>query len=98
MICLRGMNIFPSQVEAVVGKHLIMGEEFQIVAYTSKSMGELKVMCELLEDRSDDVLDTIQKDLLDSVEIRVAVERVPRGAIERSEYKSKKFIDMRDVK
>lgn len=98
MICLRGMNIFPSQVEAVVGKHLIMGEEFQIVAYTSKSMGELKVVCELLEDRPDDVLGTIQKDLLDSVEIRVAVERVPRGAIERSEYKSKKFIDMRDVK
>lgn len=96
MICLRGMNIFPSQIEAIVGKHLVMGEEFQIVAYTSKAMGELKVMCELLEGRPDHVLSAIQKDLLDTAEIRINVERVPRGTIERSEYKSKKFVDMRE--
>ncbi len=52
-------------------------------------------MCELLDDRPDDVLGEIQKDLLDSMEIRIDVERVPRGVLERSEYKSKKFVDMR---
>ncbi|OPY67551.1 MAG: Phenylacetate-coenzyme A ligase [Syntrophorhabdus sp. PtaU1.Bin050] len=96
MICLRGMNIFPSQIEAVVGRHLIMGEEFQVVAYTSRGMGELKVMCELLEDRPDDVLSAVQKDLFESAEIRIGVERVARGTIERSDYKSKKFVDMRE--
>jgi phenylacetate-CoA ligase len=96
MISLRGMNIFPSQVEAVVGKHLLIGEDFQIVAYTAKGMGELKVKCELLDGRSDEILSEIQKDLLDSAEIRVGVERVPKGTIERSDYKSKKFVDMRE--
>lgn len=95
MICIRGMNIFPSQIEAIVGKHLVVGEEFQIVAYTSRGMGELKIICELLEDRSDDVLSAIQKDLLESTEIRISVERVARGTIERSDYKSKKFVDLR---
>lgn len=96
MISLRGMNIFPSQVEAVVGKHLVIGEDFNIVAFTVRGMGELKVQCELLEDRSDEVLTEIQNDLLTSIEIRVAVERLPRGTIERSEYKSKRFVDSRE--
>lgn len=96
MICLKGMNIFPSQVEAVVEKHLVLGEEYKIIAYTARGMGELKVMCELLEERSDDVLKEIGKDLLDSVEIRIGVERAARGTIERSDYKSKKFVDMRE--
>lgn len=96
MITIRGMNVFPSQIEAIVGKHLVMGEEFQVVAYTSKGMGELKVVCELLEDRPDDVLAAIQKELLDSMEIRIGVEHVPTGTIVRSDYKSKKFVDMRE--
>jgi phenylacetate-CoA ligase len=96
MICLKGMNIFPSQMEEVVGRSLVMGEEYQIVCYTKKGMGELKVMCELLEGRPDDVLSEIQKDLLGAVEIRIEVERVPIGTIERSEYKSKKFVDKRE--
>jgi phenylacetate-CoA ligase len=95
MICLKGMNIFPSQMEEVVGRRLVIGEEYQIVCYTKKGMGELKVVCELLSDRPDDVLTNIQQDLLDSMEIRINVERVPRGTLERSDYKSKKFIDIR---
>ena len=77
-------------------KYLVLGEDYKIVAYTQRGMGELKVMCELLEDRPDDVLKEIQKDLLDSMEIRIGAERVPRGTIERSDYKSKKFVDMRE--
>jgi len=96
MICLKGMNIFPSQMEATVEKYLVLGEDFKIVAYTEKGMGELKVMCELLEDRPLEVLKQIQDDLLDTMEIRIAVEKVPRGTIERSDYKSKKFVDMRE--
>lgn len=96
MITLKGMNIFPTQLEAVVAKHLIVGEDYKIVAYTSKGMGELKVICELQDERSDDVLKQIQADLLDAMEIRIGVERVPRGTVERSDYKSKKFIDTRE--
>ena len=53
MICLKGMNIFPSQVEAVVEKHMVLGEEFRIVAYTARGMGETEGHMRLLEDRPD---------------------------------------------
>lgn len=96
MITLKGMNIFPSQVEAVVEKHLVLGEDYRIVAYTEKGMGELKVICELLDDRPDSVLKEIQADLLEAMEIRIGVKRVPGGTIERADYKSKKFIDKRE--
>lgn len=96
MICLKGMNIFPSQIEAIVEKHLVLGEEFNIIAHTVRGMGELKVMCDLLEARSLEVLNEIQKDLLDAMEIRIDVEKVSPGTIERSDYKSKRFIDIRE--
>ena len=42
------------------------------------------------------MLKAIEKDLLDAVEIRVRAERIAMGTIERSDYKSKKFIDKRE--
>lgn len=96
MISLRGMNIYPSQVEALVQKHLLVGEDFNIVAYTAKGMGQLKVVCELMEDRNGSVLGEIQSELIDAFEIKIDVERVPRGTLERSDYKAKRFVDLRE--
>lgn len=96
MITIRGINIYPSQVQAIVEKYLVVGEEYQIVAYTEKGLAELKVMCEFLGERQgDEVPNRIRKDLRDGLEIRVGVEAVPRGTIERSDYKSKRFVDRR---
>jgi phenylacetate-CoA ligase len=96
MIIMRGINIFPSQVQAIVEKHLEVGEEYQVVAYTEKGMAELKVMWELLDNRPRDaILKKVEEELRDAFEIRIRVEAVPKGTIERSDYKSKKFVDMR---
>lgn len=98
MIIMRGINIFPSQVQAVVEKHLEVGEEYQVVAYTEKGMAELKVLCELLDNRPHGmILKKIEEELRNDFEIRIDVEAVPRGTIERSDYKSKRFIDKRET-
>jgi phenylacetate-CoA ligase len=96
MICVRGINIFPSQVAAIVEKHLVIGEEYQVVAYSEKGMAELKVVCELLAERPhEEVLQSVRKELRDCFEIRIETENVPMGTIRRSDYKSKKFVDKR---
>jgi phenylacetate-CoA ligase len=96
MITVRGINIFPSQVQAVVERHLGLGEEYQVIATTEKGMAELKVMCELLDNSPCDViLKKIEEDLRDHFEIRIGAEAVPKGTLERSDYKSKRFIDKR---
>jgi phenylacetate-CoA ligase len=96
MVTIRGINVFPSQVQAIVEKYVEVGEEYQIVAYTEKGMAELRVMCELLDGRPRDaILKKVEEDLRNVFEIRIRVEAVPRGTIERSDYKSKRFIDER---
>jgi phenylacetate-CoA ligase len=98
MILVRGINIYPSQVQAVVEKHLEVGEEYQVVAYTEKDMAELKVMCELLDNRPREaIVKKIEEELRNTFEIRMKVEPVPKGTIERSDYKSKRFIDKRNT-
>ena len=97
MITIRGMNIFPSQVGEIVEKHLKIGEEYQMVAYTRDGLGEFKVTIELAEGRNwKEVTEAVSEDLRQLFEIRIEVEVVPPDTLPRSEYKSKRFIDKRE--
>jgi phenylacetate-CoA ligase len=98
MITIRGMNVFPSQVATITERHIHIGEEYQIVACTEKGLANLKVLVELSGSRPEEVVRTIGKELKDCLEIRVEVEAVPKGTLQRSDYKSKKFLDKRGVK
>jgi len=96
MIIIRGINIFPPKVGEIVEGHLVVGEEYQMVAYSEKG-GEFKVMVELLEGRNEEeVVKAIREDLRQRFEIRMDVEVVPAGILPRSEYKSKRFVDKRE--
>jgi phenylacetate-CoA ligase len=97
MITIRGLNIFPSEVGGIVERHLVVGDEYQMVAFTKKGMGEFKVMLELMEGRNDqEVVRTLKEDLRNSFEIRMEIEVVPPGTLPRFEYKSKRFMDKRE--
>ena len=96
MITIRGMNIFPSQVGEIVERHLVIGEEYQMVAYAREGLEEFRVMIEFAEGRNgEEVTGTITEDLRQRLEIRIEVEVVAPGTLPRSEYKSKRFIDRR---
>jgi phenylacetate-CoA ligase len=97
MITIRGLNIFPLEVGGIVERHLVVGDEYQLVAFTKKGMGEFKVMLELMGGRNDqEVVRRLKEDLRNSFEIRMEIEVVPSGTLPRFEYKSKRFIDKRD--
>ena len=96
MVIIRGINIFPPKVGEIVEGHLVVGEEYQMVAYSEKG-GEFKVMVELIEGRNrEEVTKVIREDLRQHFEIRMDVEVVPAGTLPRSEYKSKRFVDRRE--
>ena len=40
------MNIFSSEISEIVEDHLVIGEEYQMVAYTKDGMVEFKVIVE----------------------------------------------------
>ena len=97
MVIVRGLNIFPSQVGEVVQRHLVIGEEYQIIALSREGMGEIKVLIELIEGRQHkEVTRALKEDLRQRFEIRMDVEVIPPGTFLRSEYKSKRFVDKRE--
>lgn len=98
MIIIRGLNLFPSQIGELVQKRLVVGEEYQIVAYDKEGMGELKVLIELEQGRDKrEVEKVLRQELRQRFEIRIDVEAVPRGTLTRADYKSRRFVDSRQT-
>lgn len=96
MILIRGMNIFPSHIEEMVQHHMVIGQEYQIIAYTKKGMGECLVRLERTEgSNTEEVRTVLEEELRQRFEIRIDVHVVPQGSLPRFEYKSKRFVDRR---
>jgi len=48
MLIIRGVNVFPSQVEELVLQHGQLGGQYQLVVTRQGALDELQVLCELL--------------------------------------------------
>jgi phenylacetate-CoA ligase len=105
MLIVRGINVFPSQIENVLMSMPEIGNYFQVIVDRPKhGLDELTIQVEMKDEAftgelSD--LSRIQKrveDRLKSVlNVRSRIELVEKGSIERTAGKSKKVIDKRDV-
>ncbi len=101
MIIIRGINIFPAMVGNIVQKYLSIGDEYRIVAYTKGSLNQLKILLDLSDESRNNrekIENDMTLDLRSTLEIRVEVETVPKNSLEKSDYKSKRFIDKREIR
>ena len=103
MMIIRGVNVFPSQIETVLLK---MGytANYQIVVDRVSSTDTFDVYVEISEDQFSDTvreLTAMEKSLASALKtmlgISPAVHLVQPGAIERSEGKAKRVIDKRKL-
>ena len=97
MLIIRGVNLFPSQVE-----HLLLGVEeasphYQLVVERPAEMDELTLRCEPAEDGidRDGLAARIEAMLKEETGIRIAVELAEPGEIPRSEGKAVRVVDRR---
>ncbi len=104
MLIVRGINVFPSQIQDVISRIPEVGEQFQLVLDRNKHMlDELTVEVELeenaftgeLKDLSA-VQNHVQKELKAILNIRTNVELLEKGSIERTVGKAKRIIDRRE--
>jgi phenylacetate-CoA ligase len=102
MIILRGVNIFPSQVEAALLAVEGATPHYQIVLTNDGVMDDMEVQVELTPEVFSDrvgALEDLKKRLGQSIEhilgIRVKLRLVQPGTIARSEGKAKRVIDQR---
>lgn len=104
MLIIRGVNVFPSQIEEVLVN--IEGTEphYQIVVDRVGSLDELEVLVEMNEKLiSDEIkdLERIEAKIRDEIEsvlsIKVGVKLVEPKSITRSEGKAQRVIDRRKI-
>jgi phenylacetate-CoA ligase len=93
MVIIRGVNIFPSSIEAIVREFAEI-KEFRIVYYTQNEMDQVKVQVETEADIESLLADRLRE----RIGIRIEVERVALGSLPRFTMKSKRVIDERNCR
>ncbi|MEM1579017.1 MAG: phenylacetate--CoA ligase [Archaeoglobaceae archaeon] len=104
MLIIRGVNVFPSQIEQVLMQIPEIGDNFQILLTRKGSLDEITVKVEVKDEFftgevSDlkELQQRIQRALQKELMIRTNVELVERGSIERSMGKAKRVLDLRSI-
>ncbi len=90
MMVIRGVNVFPSSIEAIV-REVDATAEFRMIATQKNEMDQLAIEAELSESKSE-VLKTLLRDRLG---MRVDVTIVPTDSLPRFQAKAKRLINRR---
>ncbi|HMK45696.1 MAG TPA: phenylacetate--CoA ligase [Methanocella sp.] len=102
MLIIRGLNVFPSQIEHVLMDMPEVGEYFQVVLERVNHLDDMTVKVEM-SDRAfsgelgdlQKVTNSVAKKLKEALNLRTKVVLVDRGTLPRVEGKSKKVVDLR---
>ncbi|WP_170581912.1 phenylacetate--CoA ligase PaaK [Ruegeria arenilitoris] len=101
MIILRGVNVFPSQIEEQVMATGGIAAHYQIELYKSGRMDAMRVYVEAMPDAADELSKTaaarmLTKRIKDIVGVSTEIVVGDPGDVERSQGKAKRVVDNRD--
>jgi phenylacetate-CoA ligase len=86
MLIVRGVNVFPSEIEEVVLAHAALGGQYAIVLDRRQALANLEVRCELAErGEPGDVAEDIRRGLEARLRVRTDVVVLPPGSLPRQE-------------
>jgi phenylacetate-CoA ligase len=104
MLIVRGINVFPSQIETVLLQVEGVEPHYQIVVDRQKTLDDLEVWVEVSESVFTDEIrhleeleQRLRKELHEVLGITARVKLVEPRSIQRSEGKAKRVVDRRDV-
>ncbi|MEV1021174.1 phenylacetate--CoA ligase PaaK [Streptomyces sp. NPDC050264] len=101
MVILRGVNLFPTQVEEIVLRTPGVAPHFQLRLTREGRMDALTVRAEARRDATPDERDAAARAIVtgmkDGVGVTVAAEIVDPETLERSVGKIKRIVDLRDT-
>ena len=104
MLIIRGINVFPSQVESVILSTEEFEPHYQLVVDRIDNLDRLTVRVELRNQFMTDLLpelarleNKLSERLKSVLSIRAKVQLLPQGTLERSQGKSRRVIDNRKL-
>ncbi len=102
MIIVRGINVFPSQIEHVLMSIPEVGDNYQVIITRKGALDEITVKVEIKDEYFTGELSDmerlkkkIQERLREELGLRTNVELVEKGSLERFEGKAKRVLDLR---
>lgn len=102
MLIIRGVNVFPSQIEEVIMRHNWIGGNYVIHLTKDGAMDEMTVKVEIARNAFDGSIESLrhmkselQKQIREQVGFGVNVEVLEPGSLPASEGKAKRVIDER---
>ena len=90
MFTVRGVNLYPSQVEDLVRRHPSIGE-FSIEVQSVRGMEEVTILCECLGDDGAATVSQLANDLRLALGARIECRQVAAGSLPRSDLKSRRL-------
>ncbi|NBS08136.1 MAG: phenylacetate--CoA ligase [Betaproteobacteria bacterium] len=103
MMIVRGVNVFPTQIEELLLKHAALSPHYQCVLSRSGSLDELKVVIETRAgvdpqgSAAQAAAQQLQHDIKAYVGTNAAIELRAEGGVERSMGKAKRVVDTRQL-
>jgi len=104
MLIIRGINVFPSQIEYTLMTIPEVGQHFQIIVERKGALDDMLVRVELnkesFSDKINDLMQVrrmVEHRLRNALNVNAEVELVEPGSLPRFEGKSKKVIDRRSM-
>lgn len=102
MLIVRGVNVFPSQIEEVLMRHAWLGGNYVIILTTKQSLDQMTIQVELAKGAFDGSVETLrglrgelQRQLKEQIGFTANVEVMEPGSLPASEGKAKRVIDER---
>jgi phenylacetate-CoA ligase len=99
MIIVRGVNVFPSQIEELILKDNRLAPHFVIELRRDERLDSITVLVEARPDTGEGTWADCDRDLTHQIKgtigVTAAVRTVKPGTIERSMGKAKRVIDLR---
>lgn len=90
MIVIRGVNVYPSAIEAVV-RQFSEVQEFMVQQQKVDSMDEIEVLVEVIADDRPALVKKLESKLRDTFSLRIPVRLVPEASLPRHEFKAKRW-------
>ena len=104
MLIIRGVNVFPSQIESVLLGIEGLEPHYQLIVDREGSLDTLEIHVEMSEDLFSDEIKTLQnierritKDIKDYLGVTAKVKLVGSKSLGRSEEKAQRVVDKREL-
>ena len=101
---IRGVNVFPSQIEQVITGFPEIATQYQIILSNNGPLDRIELQVEPVPDfpfdeirKLEDLKARLHAELKSNLQISVEIRIVEPKTIERSEGKAKRIIDLRKV-